>query len=385
MAGYLLLIMGNTLLTSLTSVQLLAHGSQDVFSGLVHAAYYLGFVGGAVWGRDAVRALGHHRAFMLIVVAMALTVWLQSSLFQPWLWLWYRLAAGVLLFGIFMIVESWLNDAAPNHQRSRMISLYMIASYLGAAGGQWLLLWVPSTSRWAFTLAAGLFLCAALPVWRSRPARVQVQYSRQDSRAASLRRLWHSLCLVVAQSPAAMAAILVSGMLNSAYYTLMPVFLVRSGYTEPAAFSIMAWSMLSALLLQWPIGMLADRLGGRRVLWCLSLAVASLAAGVFLLSGHGAMRWLIFLYVSLAFCIYGVANAMVNDGMPAVLRVETSAVLLLAFAAGGLLGPVVVSSAMARWGFTAYFPTLMLLCLLLPLALRYAPPPREAAPAPYDR
>lgn len=369
MTGYLILITGNTLLTSLTALQLLVHGSHDAISGLVHAAYYVGFVGGAIFGRDMVRNLGHHRAFTLIVVTMAVTVWLQSRVFQPWLWLGYRMVCGALLFGIFMIVESWLNDAAPNNQRSRILSLYMITSYLGAAGGQLLLLWIPTTSPWAYTLASGLFLCAALPVWLASP-QGGARYTRAGSGGgASLQRLWQSLWLVVCQSPAAMTAILVSGMLNSAFYTLMPVFLVRSGYTEPAALRMMAWSMLSALLLQWPLGMLADRLGRRLVLWGLSLSVASVAGAIFLLGSHAVVPWLILLYVSMAFCIYGVANAMVNDAVPAAMRVEVSAVLLLTFAGGGLLGPVVVSSAMSWWGSAAYFLCLMLTCLLLPLAL----------------
>lgn len=367
MAGYLVLMAANNMLTSLTSLQLVAHGASDALSGMVQSAYYLGFVCGALLARDLIMHIGHHRAFVGIVALIVMVVLLQSLAFHPLLWLLCRLLTGMSLLGVFMIVESWLNDAAPNALRGRVISLYMITSYLGAGAGQAALLLVPASSLSAFPVVMTLFACSALPVWLGAVRR-SGHVAKRRTLLTSVSQLWRSFRLIAHQSPAAMIAIVVAGMLNSAYYTLMPVFLSHSGYGETAVVRDMAWSMLAALLLQWPMGAMADRYGRVFVLQRLCLAAAALAGGSYLLLGQGPMIWLVFCYVSVVFSMYGIANVLINDMVATALRVETSSVLLLVFAAGGVVGPIFVSAVMTWVGAAAYFLCLMLLCLVFPLA-----------------
>ncbi|SCK24829.1 MFS transporter [Vogesella sp. LIG4] len=367
MTGYLVLMAANNMLTSLTSLQLVAHGARDALSGLVQSAYYLGFVCGALFARDLIMRIGHHRAFVGIVALIVAVVLLQSLAFHPLLWIACRMFTGMSLLGVFMIVESWLNDAAPSAQRGRVIALYMITSYLGAGAGQAVLLLVPASSPAAFPVVMAIFACAALPVWLGS-ARRSGHVAHRRTLRASVGQLWRSFRLIARQTPAAMIAIVVAGMLNSAYYTLMPVFLSHSGYGETAVVRDMAWSMLAALLLQWPLGALADRYGRVLVLQRLCLAAAALAGSIYLLLGQWQMIWLVFCYVSVVFGMYGIANVIVNDTVAPALRVETSSVLLLTFAAGGVVGPVLVSAVMTWAGAAAYFLCLMLLCLVFPLA-----------------
>lgn len=41
-----------------------------------------------------------------------------------------------LFVGVFMCVESWLNERASSRQRGQVLSAYMVAVYLGRACGQ---------------------------------------------------------------------------------------------------------------------------------------------------------------------------------------------------------------------------------------------------------
>ena len=49
-----------------------------------------------------------------------------------------RLITGFCFAGIFVIVESWLNERSNNESRGMVLSIYLFISLGGLAGGQWL-------------------------------------------------------------------------------------------------------------------------------------------------------------------------------------------------------------------------------------------------------
>jgi MFS family permease len=58
---------------------------------------------------------------------------------SPLFWGALRFLCGMTSFGLFMVIESWLNECTESNYRGRVFSIYMILSYLGIGVGQQLL------------------------------------------------------------------------------------------------------------------------------------------------------------------------------------------------------------------------------------------------------
>ena len=58
---------------------------------------------------------------------------------EPVSWTLIRIFTGFAYAGLFLVVESWLNDASTNETRGKILGVYMVVTYLGMALGQALL------------------------------------------------------------------------------------------------------------------------------------------------------------------------------------------------------------------------------------------------------
>ena len=75
-------------------------------------------------------------------------------------------------------------------------------------------------------------------------------------------------------APLIMLAALVAGLVESADLTLLPLFGLHAGFTERAALLLLAVFMAGNVVLQVPIGLLADRFGRRFMLGICALLSA---------------------------------------------------------------------------------------------------------------
>jgi MFS family permease len=114
----------------------------------------------------------------------------------------------------------------------------------------------------------------------------------------------------------------------------------------------MAVSVMSGMVLQWPLGRLSDRIGRARVLAgigtvtasaCFAIAFLSLPAGVWL-------YLIAAVYGGAVFTVYSVASAQANDMSGPDNRVMVAGSLLIAFGIGAIAGPVVGGLAMRTVG-----------------------------------
>lgn len=372
--GYAILMAGNGLFTTLTALRLIGSGLSTPLTGLVQSLYYVGFFAGTFACSVLIRQVGHHRAFAVMAATITCVALAQSLTFDPWLWALCRLLTGMALVGIFMVMESWLNGCAANQLRGQVMSVYMITGYLGVSAGQWLLNLPLPASGSLFSLVGILFALSAIPVTLTTPG---VHLAVTANLGETVWRLFATLRQMVRLASIGLAATLVAGALNGAFYTMIPVFFAGQGYGEADIARFMGLSMLAALSLQWPMGRLSDRLDRRLLLTRLCLAIGAISLLIAVLGTRSGLLWLILGYVSVTFTLYGLASAIVNDVMPAELRIDVSSVLLLAFAAGGVGGPLLVSLFMAGLGPAGYFycSAVLSLGLLLAVVNRRRPAP----------
>ena len=357
LGGYTILVCGNSLLTTLISLRMLHDERTALDVGLVQSCYYVGFIVGALGLGPIVGRIGPQRAFIGFGALAALAALGYLSFDSPDIWAVLRLITGFSMVGVFTSIESGVHGAVPNERRGRAFALYLVLTYLGVSAGQFLLGVGAPGGIFEHALVNGLFVAALMPValigeWQSVEA-APIAAAAPPSALATPKRptlLLAGLRELHRVAPRSVPACIGAGLLSSAFYALTPVYLARIGYPASDISHAMGIVLIGALLSQWPVGRLSDRLGRRATLGVISLVSACAAAALAVLRTPALVDTLLFLYVALTFTLYGVIVSDVNDRVDQARRVQTSATLLLVFSLGGAAGPTVASLFMRLLG-----------------------------------
>ena len=162
--GLGLVMVGNGLNGALLGVRSATEGFGTTVTGVIMASYFAGFLAGTAYTETALRTVGHIRVFAALASLASSVVLVQAVSVEPLTWAITRFLFGACMAGLYVVVESWLNDLATNATRGRILSVYMIVSMGGVAAGQ-LLLNVEDTSGFTlFIIVSVLVSLSLVPV-----------------------------------------------------------------------------------------------------------------------------------------------------------------------------------------------------------------------------
>jgi len=316
--------------------------------GLVMSAYFAGLTLGSLLAYRVVLRVGHIRAFTAFASVVSAVTLLYPLLPPPLAWVPLRLAEGFCMAGIFICVESWLNDHAGPASRGRILASYMICVYLGQASGQAALaLDGGGDAMRVFLLVSVLISFAVLPVALTRmpsPALPEVI-------SFPARRL-------CAASPLGIAGTIASGLVLGSVYALGPVFARdAAGFEAGGAALFMAVLIAGGVLLQWPLGRLSDAFDRRRVIVATLALLTAAALLVAFMAERGGLPLLgaAAAFGGVALALYPLCVAHTNDHLSRGDRVAASGGLVLAYSAGATAGPLLASAAMVALGGRGLF------------------------------
>ncbi len=227
---------------------------------------------GALRTGRIIERVGHIRAYAAfagLVVAATAAMPLRVG---PLPWLVLRAVVGFGCAGLFVTTESWLNAKAEPSERGRVFSVYMVGTFLALAVGQVLIGRAEIETAAPFNAIAALFAVALVMVstTRAEPPGVTADAT------LPLRQLWRA-------APVAVVGCVLSGLISSAFYALVPAWMQDEGIArETIAISMLA-AVLGGLAFQVPVGRLSDRFDRRLVLAVLGLGFAGTAVALILL------------------------------------------------------------------------------------------------------
>lgn len=318
-------------------------------TGLVMSAYFAGFVVGTYVCPALIRRAGHIRAFAAMASIASTTAIVHAMIVDPWVWGLLRLATGVCVVGLYLVIESWLNTVAPNQYRGRIFSAYVALTLVAMGLGQFLVLAGDVLGFVPLGLVSILLSLALVPVALTRT---------REPRAVQAPRL--GLRHLYAVSGIATVGSFASGMLNGAFFGLGAVFAQRMGLSEPGIAAFVAATIFGGALLQWPLGIWSDRHDRRRVLLaaCAGATVLALAARLVAGMSPALLVVVAFFYGGLVFSLYGLSVALVNDRLRPGQVLEATSGLLLLHGLGAAIGPTLagaVMSALAPGSLLVYF------------------------------
>jgi MFS family permease len=343
------------MMTTLIPLDLTAHGVRDGIIGAVGSAYFLGFLLGTLTCARLVRAVGHIRAFTVFLALAADCALLMTLTDRPLVWAGLRLVMGWQLSGMFLVAESWLNDKTDNANRGRTFGAYLLISWGGAALGPLAYGLLHSADR--SLIMVGLAFATALVPMALTPVSNPPLGER---RRFSLKQLYNT-------SPMGTTCVIASGLVNSSFYTLAPVYLEHHGHSPHQIPAFLSAALVAALVVQYPVGMAADRFG-RRPMTVVALGLAVIVSILFSVLGAAPLWVLVLLGAILAGVtapLYGLGAGQTNDHVARSDYVAASGALLFGWAVGSSVGPVVAGVIMAHAGANALFVFLAVMLLAL--------------------
>lgn len=273
-------------------------------------------------------------------------------------WFVIRFLFGIAAGTLFTVSEAWILSFAETGNRGRIMALYAsVLSVTFAVGPIIIPLtgiegWMP----WLIGIACvGL---SALPL-----SFVDVsEASFRDDKGGGFARF-------VARAPLLLFAVSAATMFDGILLSFFAVFGLRSGLDMRTASWILAAGILGNVLLQYPMGLLADRWSRVGVI----AVTAAITVALCLAMIWTINSWLIWPVVivagSTAFAVYSIALTVLGDSFEGPDLIAGSAAFSAMWGVGGLVGPPIAGAAIDAFGVNAMPVTLAAIYAILLVGL----------------
>lgn len=376
-----LLVSGNGLLGILLAVRMNGAETPTQLIGLVLACYSVGFVAGAYTAGRIISRVGHIRSFAAFAAFACTAILLHGIAQDLVLWAALRIVTGFSIAAMFMVTESWLNERATNAVRGLMLSVYMVCNYTASGTGQFLLNAGPVDGVVLFTYAGILTVLSLVPLALTSSAQPQIP----ERKRFGVARLYQV-------SPLALVSAITVGISTGSFGSMGPVFAEAVGLDVDQVSLFMGFGVIAGLVLQFPIGLLSDRMDRRILILAGNVVGAGLGLAIFFLSWTSdnapPFLWLLVVTsacMSVQFVLYPLCVAHANDFAKAGESTGIAGGLLMAWGAGTILGPIIGSAVMEALGPAAlWLTTTVLLSLTAGYAgWRMSQRPTAAATVPF--
>ena len=344
-AGLGLVMIGNGLLGVLVGVRSELEGFNTTVTGVVLAAYFVGFLGGTQATPKFMARVGHIRVFSGLAAAAAAMALLHGLAVSAVSWAVLRLIFGFAMAGLYVVVESWLNELVSNANRGRVMAVYMLVSVGGLGLGQMMISLGDPLMTSLFVVSGTSMVLAIVPVSLSINAAPPFQLPPR----AHYGELWR-------RAPLGVVTAVGSGLANGAIIAMAGVFATQAGLSLPRIGLFVGAAAIGSMAMQWPIGHISDRIGRRRTIILSSLG--SLTAGVVALGlspDSAALVGAMFVLGGLSYPLYSLALSHVVDVLPPGEAVTGSVAVVFLYGIGAIGGPIGASLAMDVIGPSGFF------------------------------
>jgi len=347
---------GHGILVMLVPLKASAATFSSLAIGLMGSAYFAGLLIGCMFAPAIIGRVGHIRAFSAFTACVTVTPLAQSLFFDATAWTILRLVQGVCCAGLWLVIESWLNNASDTETRGRVLGAYtLIQLALQTVGMQFVGI-IDLNGTALFTLAAILYSLSALPI------ALTTSIAPRPPKRDKLRIDW-----LFRVSPAATFAAGLSGFATGSFWILAPLYAKSAGMSAAGSAGFVAAAMLAGAVTQWPVGSLSDRYGRRPTMAAAATVamLASLMLGLMTSTNLAIIFACSIMFGAASFPIYTLAIAHANDLVPKRRAIVVSSGLLFVYAFGAAAGPLIASVVVEWLGFAALFTTISASCALI--------------------
>ena len=371
--GFAIIQLAHGLQGTLLGVRAIIEGFSYITIGIIVAGYYVGFLCGSIIMPVLLGRVGHIRVFAALASLASISILLHSVFLDPFSWFFIRVLTGISLSGIYIIMESWINDKSTNKTRGQMLSIYMIIMFVFVGLGQFLLNLSDPAKVDLFILISILLSFALLPILLS--------VSEAPSISPTKRFTFVELYAI---SPLGFFGAIFTGLAHSVIF----------GYGAVFMFIVTTFGAL----FQWPVGYFSDRIDRRIILTSVTFIAAGLSIFIVASSYFSLIIFFILLaiYSGMSLPMHSLVVAHTNDFIQPHEIVPASSAIAILIGIGAICGPILASISMKALGADGFFVFLFIVHGLLGLfglyrmgkrtkpsdiESQYVPLPRNISPA----
>lgn len=341
--GVALLLTGHGLQLALIPLRAELMGWSSIVVGILGSIYFAGFLVGCFSIPRLVSRVGHIRCFATLSASMTSTILLVALSDNFVFWLVLRFLTGVSISGLYLVIESWLNEQTENEVRGSVLATYTAIVLAALAGGQLLLNAAPVDGERLFIIAAALIVLATIPICVTRTSQpAQIPYAS------------FSPLLIIRTSRAAALGAFAAGTVASVYYALGPIYGIQVGMEIESISVMMALGITGGALSLLPLGRLSDRIDRRKVIAGIMLAGA-LVSVLTLFVPVATVPALMFVFGACVMPIQALCLAHASDNIETQTFLEVGTGLLVMNASGSIVGPLLAAQVMQWFGAEGFF------------------------------
>jgi MFS family permease len=255
-------------------------------------------------------------------------------------WFLLRLLQGMSISTLFVLSEAWIVGYAGSKHRGKIVAIYgsILSASFGA--GPALVSWIGIEGWMPFVLGAVVILLGVIPLTLVTEEHVDQPVETKTS----------GIFEFAPKAPMLLAAVGAFAIFDAATLSLLPVYGMRTGLDLSTAAMALAALIAGNMILQFPIGWLADKFPHRMVLAGCALTT-SIALLVLPLVMATMWMWPVLVIAGAAgYGVYTVSLTSLGDRFDGIELVNGSASFAAMWGIGALLGSVSGGWAMTGFG-----------------------------------
>jgi len=350
------LALGYGMILTFIGVHLKELQVNDFMIGFINASFFLGAILSSIFSQSIISSVGHIRSFATFGSIMVISFLMHSLFFNEYLWAFLRFVSGFSFYSLLIIIESWLNEKSTQEARGKVLAIYVIIFYLATAIGQLFLNLDEHLKQSIFTIGSVLILFSILVISLTKIKEPKIEPFEH-----------YSLPKIYSVVPLATTSSFIGGFYVGAFFTMAPVFVLTKYNSLEIVSYFMLISILGGLISQWPIGVISDKIGRRKVISFVSFLTA-ITSTFFLFIGTNEIDLYIcgFLLGLSIFTIYPLGVARANDVLDENNKnlIEISRTLLFTYGLGSFIAPLLIGF-LFKYYDNAIFLTFLILGVYL--------------------
>lgn len=282
------------------------------------------------------RVVGSGKMLWGALLISAVSIWALSLSDNIYFWFFLRLMIGLSMAILFLISETWLNKIAREKTRGRTIAIYVSSMTCGFAFGPVLINFLGAEGSLPFIVASLIVLSAGFA------------FLIVGDRFPDLgEKSSYSIFSFIKIAPMISAATILVAFFDGSVLTLLPVYGVKNGQILGIAVLMTSALLAGNILLQVPIGWLADRFDRTLVILICGIVgvLGALILPLVILTPY--LLWpLLIVWGGGVVGTYTIALVIMGQQFKGGDLVTATAAVGMLWGLGSLLGPVLAGVAM---------------------------------------
>lgn len=342
-------------------------GADGLTIGLIVAAQPLGIMLVAPLVSRIASSMGLGMAMVVFSIGTLPGVALLPLTDSNALWVLFRLVGGLASAVPWVLGETWINMATKPKWRARTMGIYGGTLAGGFALGPIMLTFFENQLDLAiigFTVLTALSILPLLPILRYAPT-----FPKQENTA---------FFSIIFTMPVVFFAVVLAAVADMSFATFLPLWSTAQGASIQTSLLLVSCLMVGNVVLQFPISILADRIGVRRTMrFCgvVSLVIPLLIMGV----GTNLLLLfpLLFIFGGTVWTLYSLALADLGHRLSGSALAMANAAVVFVYTASNVVGPPLSGLGLRLWSPHGFILVTVVIALIFVILAYLRPTPAE--------